>query len=105
MGEESKNIAWYSRGGHLDLFCRLNAKLSEEKEIAGSFFVCHTSEEEQKIRDNYSQDPRNLGKYLHYKRKGFKIDEKRIEELAEEYNFMNTPALAVNISNSFCLSK
>ena len=84
-----KNIAWYSRGGHLDLFCKLNLKLKTEKQISKSHFICHTVAEEKKIKKTYSYDPVNLGKYLNTKKKSFNFDQKRIDELSREYDFIS----------------
>lgn len=99
MNNKLKNVAWYSRGGHLDLFCKLSSRLSLDKSISDSFFVCHTKAEEKKIREQYSQDPENLGNYLYQKRKDFRFDEKRIEELSREYDFM--PLKRILWSESF----
>ena len=79
MNNKLKNVAWYSRGGHLDLFCKLSSKLCLDKSISDSFFVCHTKAEEKKIRELYSQVPENLGNYLYKKRKHFRFDEQIIE--------------------------
>jgi hypothetical protein len=99
MNNKLKNVAWYSRGGHLDLFCKLSSKLCLDKSISDSFFVCHTKAEEKKIRELYSQVPENLGNYLYKKRKHFRFDEKRIEELSQEYDFM--PLKRILLSENF----
>ena len=87
MDNRKKNIAWYSRAGHLDMFCRLDENLNQSTNIHESFFVCHTKAEERKIEANYGIKPTVIGDYF-YKKKADNYSRKRIEELEDKYDFI-----------------
>ena len=83
-----KNIGWYSKGGHLDLFCKLDKRLKADKVIGESSFVCHTKEEENKIKKIYFKNPKNLGSYFLSKEKEFEFRQEEILWLEREYDFL-----------------
>ncbi|MDA1061265.1 MAG: hypothetical protein O3B47_05770 [bacterium] len=83
-----KNIAWYTRDGHLDFLIRLSIRLMERGNHISNYYVCHTKTENELVQRNYNIKPLVLGDYIQSRKKNFNITEVDIRALERKYDFI-----------------
>lgn len=81
-----KNIAWYTRDGHLDFLARLSNSLEARGNKINSFYVCHTRDEAEHLENEYGFSSRVLAEYLLKKKKTLEVTPDIIKQYEEKYN-------------------